>query len=721
MTTRVIDELVTVLGFRLDPKGLENAQRGLRELNRRINNVSRNLAIGGAALTTALFGVGRTVLGFEQTMNNLQAVLNASAEDMTQLRDQAREFGSSTVFSASQVGEAQTELALIFGDLERTVRVLPDVLNLASAGQLEMGETAKLVGNQMNAFGLTVDDTKRITDVLAKAASSGATTVRELGPAFRQVAPLAKTAGLSIEQTTAFIVALRDIGLQAEQSGTALRSVLARLTEPRPPQDFLDALDSINVRFEDLKGLAQRGDYEEIFRQLGAAEIDAASSLAIFGTEAVSAGANLATSINKVEALTESLIGAEGWAERMRLVQEQGLPGAVAAFKSALEGLQLELGNAGLTGWIAMAADSLRGLVMWLRNSEDWVKTTIAVVLAAGPVLLGLALAARVVSFALGGLTVAGQILHGVINLLTPAWWRSTAALVAARVASMAETAALRVMLIVDRLVAIQRRATAAVTRIATAISRAFTLSLAGQRIAMIAGAIATGVATAATWAFNIALLANPIGLIIAAIVGLVAGLAVLVWKVDAVRNVFVTVWDWIKSNWPLLAGILLGPFGPIFAVIWKFRDQIMGFLTGIFNWLKNTPIFGPLIDWAQQAIGWVKNLFGWVGKIGEAFGWVKGALGFGGGGGEGATPTPEGQAMLDFANGLAAGPAMLPTAPPGAAVAGPVNRSVTVEIGEIVVNAPGADSREIAENVREQIRAELRDLVISMDSAVAR
>ena len=246
-------------------------------------------------------------------------------------------------------------------------------------------------------------------------------------------------------------------------------------------------------------------------------------------------------------------------------------------------------------------------------------------------------------------------------------------------------------------------------------------LANAGQlalRAGMLIGAVATGIATAATWALNTAMLANPIGLIIVAIAGLAVGLTFLVLKVDAVRNVFVAVWNWIKGNWPLLASILLGPFGVVAAVVWKFRDQIMGFLMGIFNWLKATPIFGPLIDWAQDAIGWVKTLFGWIGKIGEAFGWVKGAIGFGGP----DDTSPAGQTARTVMDGFAAGAGALPTAPPAAStVANSVNRTVTVEVGEITINAPGADSREIDTRVREQIREELRDLVVSMDSAVAR
>ena len=162
MAETILDTFAVQFLFKGDRRALDRWEQGFKNVNRQINNVARTATLAGGALTAVLFGVGRTIVGFEQTMNNLQAVLNASSEDMERLRDQAMELGSSTAFSASQVGDAQTELALIFGDVERTTKALPDVLNLASAGQLEMGQAAKLVGSQMNAFGLTVDDTQRI-------------------------------------------------------------------------------------------------------------------------------------------------------------------------------------------------------------------------------------------------------------------------------------------------------------------------------------------------------------------------------------------------------------------------------------------------------------------------------------------------------------------------------------------------------------------------------
>ena len=782
MAETILDTFAVQILFKGDRRELDRWEQGFKKVNMQLNSVARTAAVAGGALTAALFGVGRTILGFEQTMNNLQAILNASSEEMEKLREQALEFGSATAFSASQVGEAQTELAQGFGDVERTLKALPDVLNLASAGQLSMGEAAALVRNQMNAFGLTIDDVSHITDVLAKAATSGSTTVRELAPAFAQVAPAASKAGLSIERTAAFIVALRDVGLRAEQAGTALRNVIARLTEPEPPQNFLNALNRIEVSFEELKRLAQRGEYEEIFRRLGEAGLDAATAISLFGTEGFSAGASLTDSISKVEALTESLIGAEGWAERMRLIQEQGLPGAVAAFRSALEGLQLSLGEAGLTGWIAKAADTLRGFVVWLRNADGWVKTTMAIVLASGPVLLGLAAFLKLVSFALGGLIPALKFAGFFTRLF------GLNALFAAVANSN--------FVLSIRLAAIN--------------VRGFVASLSLARVAQLAGAAATGIASAATWAFNAALLANPLTWIVLGIVGLIAALVLLVKHWDTVKRVvrdffdrygnyvlaalavampFIGIPLLIARNWSRIVGVVRGVWdsvvgifrdhwAKILAVIFpavglpiliaQEWDQIVGFVGDIWN-----RVYDTVKGWIEAIISFIKEIPGKVKDavkdipnmvteavkdipvVGQVVNIVGGvadkAKGFLGGidkvftGAEGGVvPGPQGRpvpaiihggemvlpqgasnVLAQMLEGFRLGPAALPQAPPhyGQMYRSLVdNRSVTVNITEpIVIQTQATDAKGIAQEIGEAMEDKIRNVAYDHDGPVER
>jgi len=112
------------------------------------------------------------------------------------------------------------------------------------------------------------------------------------------------------------------------------------------------------------------------------------------------------------------------------------------------------------------------------------------------------------------------------------------------------------------------------------------TVTSVAQRIAMVAGAIATGAMTAAQWALNVAMDANPVGIVILGIAALAAALVVAWKRSETFRNivtgVFTTIAStirnvvgWVRSNWPLLLGILTGPIGIAVAVIVKNFDRI--------------------------------------------------------------------------------------------------------------------------------------------------
>ena len=537
-----------------------------------MDRFAKGAAILGTALTGISFTVGRTVLSFDRAMNTLQATfLDEPASQIETLRLQARQLGAETSKSATDVANAQVELARAGLDVKQVLQAVPHVLDLAIAGELEMGEAAGLVTNQLAAFNLETTETGRVVDVLTRTAVSAKTTVAELGPAFRQVAPLAADLGIQIEQTAAIIGTLRSGGLIPEQAGTAFRNIIAILQED-PTDKIREGFQKLGLDFEAVRAMVSGGDIEGAFKRLGAAGLDTQTALQIFGRESAVGASILAGSASDIDDFIAKLEDAGGTAADMRAIIESGLPGSTDQLKSSIEGIQLALGDAGLRGAMIWAIDKIRDFINWLSNSAAWVKTTAAIVLAAGPVLLVLAAAAKALTFALGGVTVAGRILHGVINMLTPAWWRATAAKVASRTASIAETAALWAMIAADRVAIIHRRISAGATRIATAVNRAFTASLVGQRIAMVAGAAATGIATAATWALNAALLANPITWIVLAIAALIAALVLLVMHWDTVKRVVQDVWssvvDIVQGAWNAVVGIFRDHWDTILAIV---------------------------------------------------------------------------------------------------------------------------------------------------------
>ena len=692
MPRRVIDELITVLGFEAETGAVERAQQRVKALKGTLDSFARGAGIIGAALTGTGFMVGRTILSFDRAMNTLQATfLNAPVDELGRLRDQAQELGRTTSKSATDAANAQVELARAGLDVQQTFQAIPHVLNLAIAGELSMADAAGLVTNQLAAFKLETTEANRVVDVLSKTATSARTTVAELGPAFRQVAPLAADLGMNIEQTAAIIGTLRSGGLIPEQAGTAFRNIIAILQED-PSDKVREGFRSLGLEFEDLRALVSRGEIEEAFRRIGAAGLGTQESLQIFGREAAVGASILAGSIEDVDAFRESLVAAGGTADQMRQIMESGLPGSVDGFKSVLEGLQLEIGDAGFRGVLIQVIDSLRAFLSWMSDAPAPVRTLMGVVLAAGPVLLGLAAAAKAASFVLGGLQVIGGILRFAVNLLSIAWWRNTAAMAASRVASVA------------------------------------------HRIATMAGTIATWAMTAATWAWNAALYANPIGIVILGLVALGGAIYAAVRYWDDIKTAVISAWDWmvekVRWAWPVLKWVLIALGGPIVAlIIWwrELRDAVF--------W-----VWDQIVDkvmWAWDKIkGPIEKIGGFLGGgFGQVGGKVGGFLGFQEGG---IVPGPAGQPRLamvhggemvlpqtvvDMFRGFAAGPQALPAAPPGAATTTTIhgNREVRLDVGGITINAQGADSQEIADNVDAVLRDRMAALVIDLDGAVAR
>ena len=588
MARLVVDELVSIIRFEKDDRAIGQVQQRLQSYKTTLNNVSRSMGIAGAALTGVGAVVGRTLLGFDRSMNALAATfLDQPVEAIDRLREQARELGRTTSKSATEAARAQIELARAGLSLEETYQAIPDVLNLAIAGELGMGEAAGLVTNQLAAFDLSTSETARVVDVLAATANNARTTVAELGPAFRQVAPLAANLGIEIEQVAAIIGTLRIGGLIPEQAGTAFRNIIAILQEdptPRVRQGFRQ----LGLDFESIRAQVTAGDIEGAFARMGAAGLDTRTALAIFGRESATAAAILAGSAADVQDFTDQLEAAGGAADQMRRRMESGLTGSFAEFQSKVEDVQLELGESGLLRIINKLLQGLSGLATAFSDAPGPVKTFGAYVLAGGVILLGLGVVIRAVSWAISGYSVA---------ITTATWltkaWNNNNTIVSLRLKAIAVWNG------------ITAGATWAYNSALNAVHlstwRAIAASIVHRGITIAQTAL-TWAAVAAQWALNIAMTANPIGLIILAIVALIAilvGVGLAIWHFrDDIVNAFNAALNWAREHWPLLVAILLGPFGIIIWAVWKWRDQVIGAIKGV-------------IDWVKSAIDKVKGFFG--------------------------------------------------------------------------------------------------------------
>lgn len=168
---------------------------------------------------------------FAKAMSGLKAVTGATDTEIKALANSAKELGSSTEFTAMEVASLQTELAKLGFPTADILDMSEATLNLASSMGISLGEAAAFTGSTLRAFGLEATDSKEVIDILAQSTSSSALDFNKLNTALTTVAPIAKTANVSLSETTAMLGTLANSGFDASTSGTALRNIFLTLAE----------------------------------------------------------------------------------------------------------------------------------------------------------------------------------------------------------------------------------------------------------------------------------------------------------------------------------------------------------------------------------------------------------------------------------------------------------------------------------------------------------
>jgi len=444
MATTVLDTLITRFLYSVDAAQLDRAASTLGRAKDKADKFGNSLMAAGAVLTGALAGVGAKVMQFEENLNAVQAAGEFTKAEMIGLRDAAQRMGASTAFSAAQAAEAQQELAQAGYSAMDITKLLPEVLNLAAAGSLSMAEAATVAKTGLKGFNLESKEMGRISDVLAKSASSSNTTVLEMGMAFSKASSTAANANVSLEATAAMLSVIQDRGIGAEIAGTGVSSMFTKLAVPT--KEATKAFNDMGITKKRLNYYIEQGDIVGLFKAMKKGGLDIAKSAAIFGLEYNKLGLILANNADEVEKLNQTYLKAEGTSKRMAQTKMQGLPGAFKTTTSVMEGFILKIGKAGVTGQIESLLHFLGNLFDMLSSLPDPILQIIGWVLLAGPALLGLGVAFKTAAFAAGGLqailamlssTGLGAIIREFIlvaratNIWTAAQWLLNGALAA--------------------------------------------------------------------------------------------------------------------------------------------------------------------------------------------------------------------------------------------------------------------------------------------------
>ena len=339
---------------------------------------------------------------FDTVMSEVEAISNANSETLEKLRDKAKEMGATTKFSASESAEAFKYMAMAGWDTEDMLNGIEGILKLAAASGTDLATTSDIVTDALTAMGYEAKDAGKLADVMAAASSNANTNVEMMGATFQYAAPIIGALKYNMEDAAVAIGLMANNGIKGEKAGTALRSMLTRLSAP--PKECASAMKKLGISITNTDGTMKplkevMNDLRKAFDGLSEAE-QAQYAKQIAGQEAMSGLLSIVNAAPEdYNKLTEAVKNSNGAAEDMSKTMQDNLEGDMTQLKSKLEGVQIgiyEFFEPALRAGVDILGKLVDAL-NWASENLDWLT----------PIVTGLATAFGVLA---GALAIQGLI-----------------------------------------------------------------------------------------------------------------------------------------------------------------------------------------------------------------------------------------------------------------------------------------------------------------------
>lgn len=329
----------------LDSSGIE---KGLSKLGSVATTGLKAATVAIAGTTTALGGIATAAIkvgsDFEAQMSRVKAISGATGEEFEKLKAQAIQLGADTAFSSKEAAEGMENLAAAGFATNEIMDAMPGLLDLAAASGEDLATSSDIAASTLRGFGLAASDAGHVADVLAENANRTNSSVYETGEAMKYVAPLARAAGLSMEETAAAIGIMANAGIQGSQAGTTLRGAISRLS--KPTKDMKEAMEELGISFYDSDGkMKSLTEQVGMMREATAGLTDEQKNnylVTLYGQESLS---GMLALINEGEgslnSLTEAYKICDGSAKQAAETMQDNLQGAIEELGGSAESLGL--------------------------------------------------------------------------------------------------------------------------------------------------------------------------------------------------------------------------------------------------------------------------------------------------------------------------------------------------------------------------------------------
>lgn len=344
---------------------------------------------------------------FDYGMSTVQALtrLDNNSPELKKLRDQARDLGATTSFTANDVAGGMGFLAMAGYTPDKIQKAMPSMLDLAKAAKMDdsLAEVADIASNIQSAYKIPADEMKRVADVLVFGFTTSNTDLRMLGETMKYVGPAAQAAGQDFESMVATVGLLGNVGIQGSQAGTSLRMSLLRLAAQ--PKAAKDALDDLGVSISDSTGRMKAlpvmlSEIDAAFKKKGISGIGNVKKMAyvksIFGVESSAAMLELLDKQSeidpskRIDAYIKQINEQKDTASTAAKTMADNLRGDVQNAISAWEEIGISVYDTVKSPLRELAGNIttvLRGIGDWTKKNPELTATLTKIALALGGIL----------------------------------------------------------------------------------------------------------------------------------------------------------------------------------------------------------------------------------------------------------------------------------------------------------------------------------------------
>lgn len=291
---------------------------------------------------------------FYATMSRTRAVMSTGGDGETWLTNaaqsskalemQVRALGQTTVFTASEVGDGLQQLGMAGLSANEALVALKPSLQLANLANVSMARAADISTNVLMTFGMEAKELQGVVDLMATAVNNSNADIEQLANSLSYAGPAAKTAGFSIQETTAAIETMANSGIKGSRSGSALRRMFTSLLNPTKKGS--EVIQKYGLDILDAEGNTRSlsniiNQMSKAFKDLPGPERLAAITNLV-GVYASSAVTGLVDNTSKFNEFAEQNQNVGGAGDRMEKIISDNLKFDWKEMLSSLEEVQLQ-------------------------------------------------------------------------------------------------------------------------------------------------------------------------------------------------------------------------------------------------------------------------------------------------------------------------------------------------------------------------------------------